>query len=60
MKKHPLKRGCIANMEEQLARLLGDVGAHITQNYDVDALCRGEFNKRMRDLRASGGGRLKY
>ena len=60
MKKRPLKRGTIASMEAHLAQLLSDAGGHITENYDVDALCRGEFNKRMRELKAQKGGRLKY
>ena len=60
MKKRPLQRGSFASMEEQLAKLLGETGDHINQNYDVDTLCRGEFNKRMADLKAREGGRLKY
>ena len=56
MKKRPLKRSSMASMQEQLAQLLAESGSYITENYDVDALCRGAFNKRMRELRERGAG----
>ena len=60
MKKRSLKRGSIASMEEELAQLLSDAGDHINQHYNVDALCRGEFNKRIAELKAREGGRLHH
>ena len=41
-------------------KLMTDAGPYISGNYDMVALRRGEFNKRMKILRTRVGGRLHH
>ena len=57
MKKHPLPRGELDDMEDALRGLLADAAKHINQNYDVVGL-HSSFPDRLRDLVARKGDRL--
>ena len=60
LKKHPLQKGCgIAAMKEAFARTMNDCMSHINAEYDVADLSAC-YPKRMADLRARKGERLKY
>ena len=57
MKKHPLPRGGLDDMDDALRGLLADAAKHINQNYDVVGL-HSSFPDRLRDLVARKGDRL--
>lgn len=61
MKKRPIpKSGGVTRMRQQLLQLLNDASDHLNSNYDVEKLCKGEFMKRMKELKVKKGARLKY
>jgi hypothetical protein len=59
-KKHPYRvtSNPMTNYQKFLD-VLADAEKHINKEYDVDTLCRS-FPKRLRELRAEGGKRLKH
>ena len=60
LKKRPLdkKRG-LEDMREQLVDVLADAENHVNSNYNVEKLCKGTSNERMRKLRKKEGDRLR-
>ena len=57
LKKHPLERGSLDDMEKELKRTLTDAARYINKTYDVEGL-HSSFPERLDKLKKRMGDRL--